>query len=380
MWMPRAWSGQAGTTAVLGVILLLATGIPARGAPSPRTGETSICTFSIVAVDSLQGEWGVAVASRFLAVGSVVPWAQAGVGAAATQALANASLGSRALTLLSRGRTAPEALEFLLRTDDRRDVHQVGIVDGAGRAATHTGTLCDGWAGGVRGAGFCVQGNALVGEDVVELMAETFQTTSGSLAERLLAALAAGDGAGGDRRGRQSAALLIAKARGGYLGEGDRYVDLRVDDAKQPVEELRRLYDLLATTRLPAVHARLGDEALAVSDRAAAEREYARVVKLYRDGMARHPESAPLRNGLAWFYVQHRVNLDEANALVTEALRLDPGSWEIRDTLAQIHFTRGQFDQARAEAQRALALDPDNAYLKRQVARFETAIAERERR
>jgi uncharacterized Ntn-hydrolase superfamily protein len=380
MWMSRARSGHAGAALLLTATLLCATGISGAAAPPPHSGETTISTFSIVAVDSLQGEWGVAVASRFLAVGSVVPWAQAGVGAAATQALANSSLGSRALTLLSRGRSAPEALQILLRADDRRGVHQIGIVDGAGHAATHTGKLCDGWAGGMRGVGFCVQGNTLVGKDVVEIMAEAFQATPGSLADRLLAALAAGEGAGGDRRGRQSAALLIAKARGGYLGEGDRYVDLRVDDAERPVEELQRLYDLLATTRLPAVHSRLGDEALAVSDRAGAEREYARVVKLYRDGMARHPENASLRNGLAWFYVQHRVNLDEASALVLEALRLDPDSWEIRDTLAQIHFTRGQFDQARDEAQRALALDPNNAYLKRQVARFETAIAERERR
>jgi len=366
--------------ALAGVGLLAALAPAVGAAPLDHTGEAPIATFSIVAMDSVQQEWGVAVASRFLAVGSVVPWAQAGVGAIATQALADASLGTRGLTFLSRGRPAQQTLELLLRSDEKQGVHQVGIVDAQGRAATHTGELCDGWAGGIRGPGFCIQGNSLANDDVLELMSEAFQKTQGSLAERLLAALAAGDEAGGDRRGRQSAALLVVKSRGGYLGEGDRYVDLRVDDAKQPIEELERLYDLLSTTRLPAVHARLGDEALAVKDRARAEREYARVVKLYREGMARHPDRASLKNGLAWFYVQHRVNLDEAYALVMEALRTDPDSWEIRDTLAQIHFARGQFEQARTEAQRALAMDPGNAYLKKQITRFETAIAERERR
>jgi uncharacterized Ntn-hydrolase superfamily protein len=203
-----------------------------------------IATFSIVARDPQNGDLGVAVASKFLAVGSVVAWAQAGAGAVATQALANLTYGPEGLALLERGRSAQEALDQLLDDDDMREQRQVGIVDTHGGAAAHTGAQCMDWAGHVIGAGFAAQGNILAGAGVVQALAETFTRATGELAERLLAALAAGDAAGGDRRGRQSAALYVARAGGSYGGKLDRYVDLRADDHPTPIAELARLLKL----------------------------------------------------------------------------------------------------------------------------------------
>jgi uncharacterized Ntn-hydrolase superfamily protein len=203
-----------------------------------------VATFSIVARDPQNGDLGVAVASKFLAVGSVVPWARAGAGAVATQAMANLAYGPDGLALLDGGRSAQEALDQLLVDDEQREHRQVGIVDARGGAAAHTGALCMEWAGHVVGAGFATQGNILAGASVVQAIAETFTRAEGELAERLLAALAAGDAAGGDRRGRQSAALYVARAGGSYGGALDRYVDLRVDDHPAPVPELARLLKL----------------------------------------------------------------------------------------------------------------------------------------
>jgi uncharacterized Ntn-hydrolase superfamily protein len=199
-------------------------------------------TFSIVAADPEAGEAGVAVASRFFAVGSVVPWARAGVGAVATQSNANTTFGPRGLELLGGGRKAQEALDALLRSDDGRDRRQVGIVAADGASATHTGSGCTAWAGGRKGPGYAVQGNILAGEPVVAAMERAFLESKGQpLAERLLAALLAGDGAGGDSRGRQSASLLVVREKGGYNGFTDRAVDVRVDDHADPMGEIARL-------------------------------------------------------------------------------------------------------------------------------------------
>ncbi|MBO9307544.1 DUF1028 domain-containing protein, partial [Thermomicrobium sp.] len=203
-----------------------------------------IATFSIVAIDPATGELGVAVASKFLAVGAVVPWARAGVGAVATQSYANVSYGPTGLELMAAGYSAGETLARLLADDPERELRQVGIVDARGGTATFTGSACHAWAGGRTGPGYAVQGNILTGPEVVDAMAHAFETTEGPLAARLLAALAAGDAAGGDRRGKQSAALLVVKERGGYGGYTDRFIDLRVDDHPEPVAELQRLYGI----------------------------------------------------------------------------------------------------------------------------------------
>jgi uncharacterized Ntn-hydrolase superfamily protein len=203
-----------------------------------------IATFSIVARDATNGDLGIAVQSKFLAVGAVVPWARADAGAIATQALANLSYGPDGLELLHQGVPAPDVLHQLVEADPEREHRQVGIVDREGRAAAHTGSACFPWAGHIMGDGFCCQGNILASEAVVKDMAEAFRLAQGEIAERLMVALAAGQAAGGDRRGRQAAALYVARAGGAYGGVLDRYIDLRVDDHPDPIPELRRLLEL----------------------------------------------------------------------------------------------------------------------------------------
>lgn len=203
-----------------------------------------VATFSIVAFDPETDSLGVAVQSKFLAVGSVVPWARAGVGAVATQAMANFNYGPRGLDLMAKGRTAEETVEALTAADEGRDDRQLGVVDARGRAATFTGPGCFDWAGGVTGEHYAAQGNILVGRETVDAMARAYEGADGDLAARLLAALDAGQGAGGDSRGKQSAALLVVREGGGYGGDNDRVIDLRVDDHPDPIKELIRIRDL----------------------------------------------------------------------------------------------------------------------------------------
>ena len=206
--------------------------------------QEPIATFSIVARDSAAGELGVAVASRFFTVGNVVPWAEAGVGAVATQSFANTTFGWRGLDLLDKGLTPEETMRVLLRTDDAPDKRQVGIVSADGQSATYTGEGCVSWAGGRHGRNYAVQGNILAGEAVVTALEKTFLETEGTLAERMYAALLAGNAEGGDSRGKQSAALLVVKEGAGYGGYTDRAIDIRVDDHKEPFKELGRLLTL----------------------------------------------------------------------------------------------------------------------------------------
>jgi uncharacterized Ntn-hydrolase superfamily protein len=201
-------------------------------------------TFSIVAYDPASKEWGVATQSKFLAVGAVVPWASANAGAIATQSYANTSFGPRGLEMLAQGLSAAETLDRLLAADEGREQRQVGIIDRDGRAATFTGSGCHAWAGGLSGSHFAVQGNILVSAVTVEALAIGFENAQGALADRLVAALMAGQEAGGDRRGQQSAAVLIVRDKGGYAGFNDRYLDLRVDDDPHPIERLRDLVEL----------------------------------------------------------------------------------------------------------------------------------------
>jgi uncharacterized Ntn-hydrolase superfamily protein len=201
-------------------------------------------TFSIVARDSQAGELGVAVQSKFLAVGAVVPWAKAGVGAIATQSWANTSYGPRGLELLANGLSAQEVVARLIDEDEGRASRQLGIVGVEGQPATFTGDQCYSWAGGRTGNHYTCQGNILVGEETVLAMARTFEQTTGHLCDRLVAALAAGQIAGGDSRGQQSAALLVVRHGGGYGGFNDRFIDLRVDDHPQPIDELQRILQL----------------------------------------------------------------------------------------------------------------------------------------
>jgi uncharacterized Ntn-hydrolase superfamily protein len=203
-----------------------------------------VATYSIVACDLEAAQWGVATQSKFLAVGSVVPWAEPEAGAIATQSYANPRYGPDGLALLRLGLSAQEVVDRLVADDEGREQRQVGIVDAKGGAASFTGSACHDWAGGRTGNGYAAQGNILVSGETVDALAETFEASLGSLVERLLECLAAAQAAGGDRRGQQSAALLVVERNGGYAGLSDSVVDLRVDDHERPIEELRRIYEL----------------------------------------------------------------------------------------------------------------------------------------
>jgi len=210
------------------------------------TAVAQVATFSIVAYDAVNGDWGVTVASRYFSVGSVVPWAEAGVGAVATQANVNVGYGPRALELLRQGRPAKEVLDQLLAEDkfEGKDGRQVAIIDGKGAIAAFTGPNAPTWAGDRQGKTWSAQGNILVGPQVVEAMGRAFEETRGELAERLYAALKAGDAAGGDARGKQSASMLVVRKQGGRNINNDRYIYINVDDNPQPFPELRRLLDM----------------------------------------------------------------------------------------------------------------------------------------
>ncbi len=204
-----------------------------------------VATYSIVACDLAASQWGVAVQSKFLAVGSVVPWAEPYVGAIATQSYANPRYGPDGLALLREGSSAAEVVEALTSADEARAERQVGVVDGTGRAATFTGEACHGWAGGRTGECYAAQGNILVSAATVDALAATFESNSHlELAERLIECLAAAQAAGGDRRGQQSASLLLVEKDAGYAKLSDTVVDLRVDDHERPIAELRRLFSL----------------------------------------------------------------------------------------------------------------------------------------
>ncbi|MBI3268503.1 MAG: DUF1028 domain-containing protein [Planctomycetes bacterium] len=248
VYLKRRWVLSAIACALALASCVRATGTPVGRQPAGPSQPPPVATFSIVARDPATGELGVAVASKFFAVGAVVPWARAGVGAVATQAYANTTFGPRGLELLALGET-PEAVVAKLTAEDAgRDHRQLGMVDAQGRSATFTGAKCSPWAGGIAGEGFACQGNILAGEPVVKEMARAFQEGKGTLADRLLAALEAAQAAGGDSRGRQSAALFVVRAGWGYGGMNDRYLDLRVDDHPDPVAELRRLYGIHLST------------------------------------------------------------------------------------------------------------------------------------
>jgi uncharacterized Ntn-hydrolase superfamily protein len=278
----------------------------------PSDASDTIATFSIVAFDSATGDLGVAVQSKFFAVGSVVPWARADVGAVASQAFGNTTFGPRGLDLLASGKSPEEVLDSLLAGDPDREQRQVGVVDRRGRSATYTGKKCLNWAGGRAGVRYTCQGNILTGPEVVEAMARAFEATSGLLGDRLLAALDAGQAAGGDSRGMQSAALLIVRDKGGYGGYNDRYCDLRVDDATNPFVELRRLYNLWKPNAL--IHE--GYTACEAKD-------FERAFRLGREALELDPASGQSQYHLACYY-SRASRPEEALKFLAEAIERDP--------------------------------------------------------
>lgn len=281
-----------------------------------------VSTFSIVAFDPETGDLGVAVQSKFFAVGPVVPFAAAGIGAVATQSFANTTFGPRGLDLLGAGNEPQAVIDTLLADDPQRALRQVALIDASGSAANFTGDGCLAWAGGRIGDNFSVQGNILAGPEVVDAMAAMFEASTGDLATRMVAALAAGQEAGGDVRGRQSAALLVVREGGGYGGFNDRFIDLRVDDHQTPIGELQRLLDMR--------HAQLlGEEGVRALEEA---------------GRASLTDRAAL--------------LEQAIAAFSEATRLDPANGWHAMSLATAQLTAGDLDAAVASAVGALQADP----------------------
>jgi len=330
-------------------------------------------TFSIAARDSLTGELGVAVQSRAFNVGKAVAWAEAGVGAIATQALTNESFGPNGLDLLRAGANAEEALTNLLGADSGRSHRQIGIVDANGGTAMWTGVECMAWAGGQTGDGFTCQGNILADETVVPAMADAFATTQGTLAERLIAALVAAQAAGGDRRGQQSAALLVVRESKSHPEYRHRFIDIRVDDHPAPIDELRRLYDMTLVMDLAEAYLELAAEHDLAGRIHLAEKERESVRMALWNSVAKEPKDAQALNSLAWSLAIRDLYLDDTLEAASLAAELEPESPEILDTLAEVHWRRGEFDVAIRVGRRALDLSPDDNYLIGQLEKYEAS-------
>lgn len=338
----------------------------------PLTGYPT-STFSILGYDPDAQEWGVAVQSKAFIVGGHVPWARAGVGAIATQAWTNKSFGPRGLALLKQGSDPRTVIQKLIALDKGGARRQLAIMDARGRTANYTGSECTPWAGGIAEPNVSVQGNILAGERVITSMLAAFHKTSGKLAARLIAALEAGQRAGGDTRGQQAAALLVVRAYSDINTLGDIYVDLRVDDHKTPIAELRRLYGVWEKELYPYL------EGNAVA-RLLHARKYARAQRLHRQFLAhaerlarKHPRDAELMNSIAWQLARHSLALDAALKYAQRAVRLSPDDPNITDTLAEVWLARGEPDRAVAIERELVASHPANAEFARRLAKFEKA-------
>lgn len=333
-------------------------------------GDAGIGTFSIVAFDPVTRELGVAVQSRAFGVGSAVAWAEAGVGAVATQASTNESFGPRGLALLRSGKTSTEVLNLLLESDEGREDRQVAVIDTDGLAVNFTGSRCLDWAGGITGETFACQGNILVSGEVVEAMARAFEATGGELSERLLAALVAAQAAGGDRRGMQSAAILVVRPSEDYPEYNYRYVDLRVEDHKDPINELKRLYRIHEGSDLLRAHIRYAEHYDSLGNGEMAARERGLVGETLKRVLAEETDDADLLNNLAWFCATADIFVTEAVEAAERAVALRPDDANILDTLAECYFRDGRAAEAVTTIERAIKIDPESTYFKEQLERF----------
>lgn len=338
------------------LLAAMAASIPAG---APGSGWTA--TFSIAAYDTETGEMGIAVASKVPFVGHDVPWAAAGIGAIATQAWVNQAYGPDGLSLLAAGYPADQVLDSLISADEESAQRQVGIVDAAGLAVTFTGAETMDWAGGLTGPGYAIQGNILTDSGVVIAMEEAYLDSYGPLAERLLVALRAGDEAGGDSRGKQSAAILVVRAGAGNGGASDRFVDLAVSDHPDPIPELIRLYRIWSEWNMLDVYLDAGREP---------ESDYA-VMFIERALEDSATYSDPQRlNQFAWVLAERGLHPDFALTLAAMAQSLAPDDPNIMDTLAQAYFSAGQPDMAVEWESKALDIDPENSFYQEQLSKF----------
>jgi uncharacterized Ntn-hydrolase superfamily protein len=346
------------------VLLLL---VPLIASVGPGTGlETGALTgtFSIAAFDARTGELGIAVASRVPFVGHDVPWALAGTGAVATQAWVNQQYGPDGLLLLGEGMSAEEAVLTLVSADADSTVRQLGVVDCEGGSASFTGAGTNAWAGGVTGPGYAIQGNILVSEEVVLEMERAFLAGDGPLATRLLEALQAGEAAGGDSRGKQSAAILVVREASGHDGASDRFVDICVSDHQDPIPELVRLYGIWEGYNVFPVYIDSGSEpeltwAMEILDRVLAEEE----------------PDPDLYNYYAWTLAERGLYPLRALEIAMAAHLMAPEDHNIIDTLAESYYAAGEPDSAVVWEERALELDPGNAFYLSQLEKFLEAAA-----
>ncbi len=328
-------------------------------------------TFSIVAMDPETSEWGIAVASRVLDVGYIVPWLKAEVGAVATQALTNPYFGPWALEELSEGKNADEVLEIILKRDTLPEDRQVGLVDRNGKSATHTGESTLEWAGHKTALYVSIQGNILTGHGVVDSMFATFQRTKGPLAERLLSALEAGEASGGDRRGKQSATLYVVRKRGGYLGVDDRIVELKVVDNVEPVKELRRQYELWQFAFLAPAYLRLSKEEPDKED-VFIKRSYSLLLKALESNL-RNPN---VYNSLAWQFALMKKYPEETLKAARKAHELAPEDANIMDTYAESYYAAGKYEKAVHWEKEALEIEPNSDFFQKQLKKFQEALKE----
>jgi len=296
------------------------------------------------------------------------------VGAIATQALTNMSFGPRGLDLLGVGLTSEQVIEILLASDEGRENRQVGVIDANGAGVNFTGSSCLDWAGGRTGPGYACQGNILASEAVVAAMAEAFETTQGELADRLLAALVAAQAAGGDKRGMQSAAILVVRPSDAYPEYEHRYIDLRVEDHEDPINELIRLYEIHRKSDLLQAHIRYAEMYEAGGDTAMAASERGMVGEMLARALEDETRDADYLNNLAWFCATGDVFLEEALEAARRAVSLEPESANIIDTLAEVYFRMGNVEEAVRTIRRAIELDPESAYYKEQLKRFESSL------
>ncbi|MDI6767223.1 MAG: DUF1028 domain-containing protein [Bacteroidota bacterium] len=333
----------------------------------------NVATYSIVGWDSITGDLGVAVQSKFLGVGAVVPYAKAGVGAIATQAFANPTFGPRGLELLEKGMSAKEVVEILISSDTSARLRQLGVVDANGNSFSYTGSACKPHANHITGKGYAVQGNILAGEAVVRAMAVTFEITSGDLAERLLSSLEAGEKAGGDSRGKQSAAMLVVRENGGYGGFNDRFIDIRVDDDSLPLIELRRIYNLWQGTFLMSARMRSIDDFNRKRKFTAADIEKKRMTEGLNNELRSKPDDPELLNRIAWILATSEIDHVRALELSKRAVKLAPNKLDFLDTMAECHYRLGNYDEAIAIESELVGKDPSNEQYWKQLLKFKEA-------
>lgn len=354
-----------GVCPMIHLLLVLLLSVPAGAEGFP--GEVYTSTFSIVAMDTLTGELGVGVASKVLDVGYIVPWGEPGAGAVATQAQTNAMFGPLGVEMLMTGASARETLEGLISSDPDSAVRQLGIVDARGGSASFTGSGTIAWAGSLTGPGYAIQGNILTGPEVVLEMEDAYLSEEGPLGDRLMAALTAGDAAGGDSRGRQSAALVVYREGGGYQGSSDLLVDIRVADSQDPMGDLGRIYSKWCMWFVFPVYIDAGYP----------ETDYA--LDIMEDYLASGDPDAQELNGLAWELATRRLYPERAVEIALMAIELAPEDPNIMDTVAEAYYASGDPATAVEWETMALELDPENAFFLDQLDKFARALEETRR-